>query len=266
MLLVVGCPLAIFFLYQGGVKVAPFVWGLLCASSVLGIVLLVFGYRQRFPGGIPYVINITSNSIEFTHRDVANVSDNVIQIVPHRGRRQLVWTQVKEVAVIALSTDPLLLLELQDGTFEPIKLADLNQDPAVIAEIAINCFRNARGMSSMAAELGKRDLTTPCPICNIETDSLKSYEIGTIVFVFVAWFFRSKVETCCPRCMRGKIFDFLVTNGLTANVVWPFTVLPYGIVLLVSTFRTGHSKSVLKALALRMPPDSWIREQSNAAN
>jgi hypothetical protein len=41
----------------------------------------------------------------------------------------------------------------------------------------------------------------------------------------------------------------LLVNLLTANIVWPFIILPWNLILLLMSFTRGHSKSVLKVVA-----------------
>ncbi|MDB5345612.1 MAG: hypothetical protein JWP89_3989 [Schlesneria sp.] len=257
-LLVLLSSLLALFLFQSRDPVEPIFWWLLAAGAVVGVLMLLLGYRLRFPDGIPYVMNIKPDFIEVAHDLVSTEEGNELDDAtssPHR--RRFMWADLKEVAVAGLSSDPVLILELVDGTFVAINLGDVSNDPAIIAEMAIHFFRQSRGKPALHVELAARNITIPCPVCEIATDSLKSYTLGTMVFAFVVIFTQAKTMTCCPTCMRGKISDFLFGNVITSNVIWPFVIAPYSVILLISTYTRGHSKEVLKTLALHVAPESW---------
>jgi hypothetical protein len=87
-----------------------------------------------------------------------------------------------------------------------------------------------------------------CPECGRPSDSVKCYRMGVIVFLVLAWFSSTKNEFGCPRCIRGKIAGFCLTNLLTANVIWPLLILPWSIILLLCSLSRGHSREVRKSL------------------
>ncbi len=262
-LLVLLCSLLALFLFQSRDPVEPIFWWLLAVGAVVGILMLFLGYRLRFPDGIPYVMNIKPDFLEVAHDLVGAEKDNELDgPVPSPHRRKFMWADLKEVAVAGLSSDPVLILELADGTFVAINLGDVSNDPAIIAETAIHYFRQSQGKPALHVELAARNITIPCPLCAVATDSLKSYTLGTLVFAFVVVFTRATKVTCCPTCMRAKISDFLFWNVITSNVIWPFFIAPYSVILLISTYRRGHSKEVLKTVALLVAPESWTSDQN----
>jgi hypothetical protein len=262
-LLVLLCSLLALFLLQSRDPVEPIFWWLLAAGAVVGVMMLLLGYRLRFPDGIPYVMNIKPDFIEVAHDLVGTAEGHELDdAVSSPHRRRFMWAELKEVAVAGLSSDPVLILELADGTFVPIGLGNVSSDPRVIAETAIHYFRQSQDRPALHDELAARNLSIPCPLCSVATDSLKSYTLFTMVFAFVFVFTRAKTVTCCPACMRSKISDFLLGNAITSNVIWPFVIAPYAVVLLVSTYCRGHSKEVLKAVALHVAPESWTGDRS----
>ena len=87
-----------------------------------------------------------------------------------------------------------------------------------------------------------------CPECNGPSDSVKCYRMGVIVFLFVAWFSSTKNQVGCPKCIRYKIAEFCLTNLITANVLWPFIILPWSIILLLCSCSRGHSREVRNSL------------------
>ncbi|HEY4259201.1 MAG TPA: hypothetical protein VGM98_03530 [Schlesneria sp.] len=261
-LLVLLCSLLALFLFQSRDPVEPIFWWLLAAGAVMGVMMLLLGYRLRFPDGIPYVMNIKPDFIEVAHDLVGTEEGNELEDeVRSQHRRRFMWADLKEVAVAGLSSDPVLILELVDGTFVAINLGDVTNDPAIIAETAIYCFRQSQGKPALHVELAARSITIPCPRCAVTTDSLKSYTLFTMVFAFVAVFTRATKVTCCPTCMRAKISDFLFWNVVTSNVIWPFFIAPYSVILLICIYKRGHSKEVLKTVALLVAPESWTGDQ-----
>lgn len=87
-----------------------------------------------------------------------------------------------------------------------------------------------------------------CPVCGAYTHSLKLYNLPKLDLF--ALFFRYHIDDvfiCCPSCMRRKILLRGFTyNILTANIIWPFIVLPRMIVKLIRTTTYGHSKELMQ--------------------
>jgi hypothetical protein len=98
----------------------------------------------------------------------------------------------------------------------------------------------------------------PCPRCGELTDSLKQYRYWKwFVFLLAGAFWQEAIERACPRCMRGWVWKSLLINIPLANFLWPFLVLPWGLVLLAVSCRKGHSPVILQELTsgpTRLPP------------
>jgi len=89
-------------------------------------------------------------------------------------------------------------------------------------------------------------IAVTCPECGKMTDSLKVYRLPALwISLFVYLRYTSKGHVCCPSCMRKKIMLHGFTyNIITANIYWPFLILPWSIVNLCRTYSKGHSKEV----------------------
>ena len=92
--------------------------------------------------------------------------------------------------------------------------------------------------------------TVECPACRRPTDSLKQFTmLRSLVFILVYAFWRLGTYTACPDCMRQIIRkNLLGLNILTANLLWVFIMLPWGLVQLWAAGSPGHSKGVIKQL------------------
>jgi hypothetical protein len=87
-----------------------------------------------------------------------------------------------------------------------------------------------------------------CPCCDRESDSIKSFNMGILLFIFVAWLIWPRQEVACPGCIRGKLIGFLLINIITANILWPFLIVPWSVILLLRSFQKGHSWGVTNML------------------
>jgi hypothetical protein len=87
-----------------------------------------------------------------------------------------------------------------------------------------------------------------CPVCGQPTGNLKCCEMWDVFFLclMVSWNVRD--ELGCPRCIRLKLLVYTLVNLFTANVLWPFLILPINLVHLVSSFWPGHSHKVASHL------------------
>jgi pSer/pThr/pTyr-binding forkhead associated (FHA) protein len=83
-----------------------------------------------------------------------------------------------------------------------------------------------------------------CPRCGRPSDSIKQFRMGVLIFVIFAYFVRWNVEAGCPSCIRLATLRFTLINLLTANLVWPFLILPMSIFHLVRSFNKGHSPGI----------------------
>ena len=70
--------------------------------------------------------------------------------------------------------------------------------------------------------------------------------MGTIVFILIAAQVQSRDEVGCPSCIRRAILNFALRNLITANILWPFVILPMSVVHLLRSYMKGHSAFILK--------------------
>ncbi len=98
-------------------------------------------------------------------------------------------------------------------------------------------------------------LPVPCPNCHRPTESLKRYRMAQFVlFLGIAAGGRAATYTMCPHCMRGQIVKNALVNVLTANIAFPFILLPLFTIQFLRTLTKGHSSAVqqeIDAIILR---------------
>lgn len=82
-----------------------------------------------------------------------------------------------------------------------------------------------------------------CPACHRLTPSLKEYTFCLWVFLGLGIRLSTPIHVACPACMRKAIGKNSLINLFSANVLWPFVVLPWVLVLLASSFSPGHSRA-----------------------
>ena len=58
-----------------------------------------------------------------------------------------------------------------------------------------------------------------CPQCKKTTDSLKSCDLITVVFLFVHIVWNHHTETACPSCMRPILLKHSLFNLFSANLL-----------------------------------------------
>lgn len=93
-----------------------------------------------------------------------------------------------------------------------------------------------------------QDTPVACPCCGKPSDSVKCYRLGFILFLFIAVVSQLRNEVACAACMRGKIALFAAVNIITANVIWPFVILPLSLGYLIASATRGHSREVQECL------------------
>lgn len=91
----------------------------------------------------------------------------------------------------------------------------------------------------------------PCPKCGRMTDSMKFYRLpDKWLFLGVYLSYSSRVHLCCPECMRKQILLHGFTyNIITANLMWPFLIMPWSVVNLCRSYQKGHSPEVVKKIS-----------------
>jgi hypothetical protein len=102
-----------------------------------------------------------------------------------------------------------------------------------------------------------------CPVCGQPTDSLKLYRyLSWVVFYLAGAVWQPAYYLSCPPCMRGQVRRRLAWTVLPANVLWPVLVLPWGLWLIVTSYRKGHSPDVLRGVG---PEGAAAREAARLA-
>lgn len=159
------------------------------------------------------------------------------------------WDAVQSVRQVQTPEGEALELALQGNQTKRISIAKLDVSADTVARTAIDFHRQSLGKGSLESELHQTGATILCPSCHEESDSVKNYTFISLLFAFVAYMWQTTSQIGCPSCTRKMIGKNLLVNLLTANIVWPFIILPWNLILLLMSFTRGHSKSVLKVVA-----------------
>jgi hypothetical protein len=159
------------------------------------------------------------------------------------------WDTVQSLRQVLTSGGEALELSLRGNSPKQIPIAGLDVPAETVAKTAFDLHRQVLGKGSLESELHQTGATILCPSCHEESDSLKNYSYITLLFLVVFYGWQTASQIGCPSCTRKMIGKNLLVNILTANITWPFIILPWNLILLVMSFTRGHSKSVLKVLA-----------------
>ena len=89
-----------------------------------------------------------------------------------------------------------------------------------------------------------------CPECGQASSAIKCYSLPHyVIFLGIVAFWQKITFTCCPKCMLKHIFIKCFTyNIITANILYPFLVLPWGIIYLLRNITKGHSKEIVEII------------------
>ena len=89
-----------------------------------------------------------------------------------------------------------------------------------------------------------------CPECGEESSSIKCYSLPEyFICIWVMVFWQKVTFTCCPKCMVKHILVKCFTyNILAANILYPFFILPWGIIYLLRCATKGHSSEIVEFL------------------
>ena len=100
----------------------------------------------------------------------------------------------------------------------------------------------------------KRLETRPveCPVCGRQTDSLKSYTLPDITFLFIATRWGSEHHVACADCMRKALLQNAAISIVKTNLFWPIFVFPRLSVNLTRTFVKGHSEDIIDELQFKI--------------
>ncbi|MBR1963728.1 MAG: hypothetical protein IKA19_03385 [Muribaculaceae bacterium] len=95
-------------------------------------------------------------------------------------------------------------------------------------------------------------LPVECPVCGRQTDSLKSYTLPDITFLFIATQYGSEQHIACAECMRKAILQNAAISIVKTNLLWPIFVFPRLSVNLTRTFVKGHSEVIIDELQFKI--------------
>uniref|UniRef100_UPI003FEFEBB9 hypothetical protein n=2 Tax=Candidatus Limisoma sp. TaxID=3076476 RepID=UPI003FEFEBB9 len=95
-------------------------------------------------------------------------------------------------------------------------------------------------------------LPVECPVCGKQTDSLKSYTLPDITFLFIAIRWGSEHHIACADCLRKTILQNAAISIVKANLFWPILVFPCLSVNLTRTFVKGHSEDIIDELQFKI--------------
>jgi hypothetical protein len=108
--------------------------------------------------------------------------------------------------------------------------------------------------SAMSSDGQQVDLL-PCPMCGQPTDSLKHYRyVRWCAFLLAGAVYQAAEVQACPTCMRAFLRRSLLINVVPANLLWPIFILPWGLILVATSYRKGHSRRALETVALNTGP------------
>ena len=97
-----------------------------------------------------------------------------------------------------------------------------------------------------------------CPVCGQATGSLKQYTCYGPCGFYVIWI---KVQTVVyrgrPVCLRQFLWRMCRDNVVPANFFWLLLLLPKTLLQVASTYREGHSRSVLRSI----DPEDQLRRR-----
>lgn len=101
-----------------------------------------------------------------------------------------------------------------------------------------------------------------CPTCGRLTDSLKQYRyVNWCVYLFAGAIWQMGVYRACPECMRQHIWRKCLINVIPANFLWLVGLLPWASVLVVCSYRLGHSRRVIRGVTPEMEVAREVAEQ-----
>jgi hypothetical protein len=88
-----------------------------------------------------------------------------------------------------------------------------------------------------------------CPHCGQPTHSIKQCQFLGILFLFLFAVRQTRTVNACQKCMRGKILEHAAINIVTANILFPFIILPMSIYQVIRINQPGHDEAILNEIA-----------------
>jgi hypothetical protein len=96
-----------------------------------------------------------------------------------------------------------------------------------------------------------------CPHCHQPSDSIKRLQIWMVIYLLIGISIQRRTVTACQSCMREQIGKNAAINILSANILWPFIILPHSLIQLSRSYGEGHDKSILAELRTISRPSSF---------
>jgi hypothetical protein len=93
-----------------------------------------------------------------------------------------------------------------------------------------------------------KNIPIACPHCNRPSNSIKQCRFLGILFLFLFMVRQTRTVNACQSCMRGKILEHALINILTANILWPFIILPMSIYQFIRIRQPGHDDAILSEI------------------
>jgi len=92
----------------------------------------------------------------------------------------------------------------------------------------------------------KDDIIVNCPICGVETHSIKqTLFINKTAFAIVTWIRHGKI-TSCRKCLYKAVHksNFKISNILLGNIIWLLITLPHNYLVLRKNRKKGHYDNI----------------------
>jgi hypothetical protein len=91
-----------------------------------------------------------------------------------------------------------------------------------------------------------------CPHCGQPSNSMKQCKLLGILFAFFFAASQTSTVNACRSCMRGKILTHAAINIVTANILFPFVILPVSIYQMIRIQQSGHDDAIIAEIQVAM--------------
>jgi hypothetical protein len=108
-----------------------------------------------------------------------------------------------------------------------------------------------------------------CPNCGQPSENIRRLTLIRVIFIFIGAHWQTTKYTMCVKCLREQILSNGLLNILTANVMFPFIVLPWSIIAFLLTFQKGHSQDVVNEVQnamYRARANQWANASGKVKN